>query len=162
MILFIKYKDIESIKRISLHFSVIVILGSILNYLSVIFYTGYPNEFKCIISKWLIVFGMGLSFGGSVVILRKIQEMYKSQLNRTVVTNIKFYKILIGVIFMDCIALICWTAFNSPIISLSFREYIANSRTVPYDVIKCKSFRDQNKITLFFLYIFNVIILIYG
>jgi len=163
MALFIKYRNIESIKNISLHFSIVIILGSIFNYLSIIFNTGYPTEFKCIISKWLIIFGLGLSFGGFVVILKKIQDMYKSHISKNyVVTDIKFDKILIGIIMMDCIALIIWTAVNSPFISLTYNEFTANSRTITYDIIKCKSFTNQNKITLFFIYCFNILTLIYG
>ncbi|OUM69558.1 hypothetical protein PIROE2DRAFT_2420 [Piromyces sp. E2] len=162
MILFIKYRDTEPIKKAPLNFSVLVIVGSILNYLFVIFTTGYPNEFKCILSKWLLVIGFGLSFSGFTVKLKKIYEMYKSSDGNGYISDIKLYRIIFGILFLDLIALIIWTSVNSPISSTIEKEYKVSSITIPYTVVKCSTFHDQNFFTIVLIYLFNTFSLLYG
>jgi len=162
MALFIKYRNTEPIKKAPLNFSIIVILGSMLNFTYVIFSTGQPSEFKCIFSKWLLVLGFGLSFSGFAVKLKKIYEMYRSRDGHAFSSDIKLYRIIFGVLLLDAIALIIWTSVNSPLSSLTQEEYKANSRTILYTVNKCNSFHDQKYITIFFIYFFNISTLIYG
>ncbi|ORX55466.1 hypothetical protein BCR36DRAFT_281755 [Piromyces finnis] len=161
--LFYKYRNTEPIKKAPLNFSAVVIFGAILNFSSVIFTTGQPNEFKCIFSKWLLVIGFGLSFGGFAVKLKKIYEIYNSHnVSNDYISDIKLYRMLIGLLILDSISLIFWTSINSPTSIISKEEYKVNSRVIPYDVIRCNSFHDQNFITIFFLYVFNILTLIYG
>jgi hypothetical protein len=161
--LFLRYKNTEPIKKAPLNFSLIVILGSILNYASVIFSTGNPDEFKCILNKWFLIIGLSLAFGGLTVKLKKVYVIYKKrELNQGYISDVKLYRILIGLIALNTIALIFWTSFNSPIVSKSTNEERINSRVIQYDVTRCKNPREQNIVTLFFIYIFNIVILLYG
>ncbi|ORX86914.1 hypothetical protein BCR32DRAFT_289711 [Anaeromyces robustus] len=162
---FFYFRKSEPIKKAPLNYSIIAILGSILNYLSVIFNTGYPNEFKCIMSKWFLIIGLGLSFGGFTVKLKKVYEIFKShgiQLNNNFSSDLKLYRIMVSLVLLNVFALIFWTSFNSPIVSSINESINVNTRSISYDVIKCTSFFEQNLTSVFFTYIFNIITLLYG
>ncbi|KAG4091180.1 hypothetical protein H8356DRAFT_1052196 [Neocallimastix lanati (nom. inval.)] len=110
--LFTAYRKADPIRRASYWFSVIIVFGSILMYISVLLDLGVSNSNFCYIKMWLLVLGFGCSLGGLVVKAFRIYSIFNNRdLKPLVITDRQLFKYFGIIMGIEIFFLILWSYF---------------------------------------------------
>jgi len=110
--LFTAYRNAEPIRKASYLFSVIIVIGSILIYISVLLDLGYPNGTFCVLRIWFMVLGFGCSLGGLVVKAFRIYSIFNNRnLTPLFISDKKLLYNFFIIMIVEVICLSIWTRF---------------------------------------------------
>jgi len=110
--LFTAYRKADPIRRASYWFSVIIVFGSILMYISVLLDLGVSNSDFCYLKMWLLVLGFGCSLGGLVVKVFRIYSIFSNRdLKPLVITDEQLFKYFGIIMGIEILSLSLWSYF---------------------------------------------------
>ncbi|ORX55922.1 hypothetical protein BCR36DRAFT_581079 [Piromyces finnis] len=171
--LFTAYRKADPIRKASYWFSVIIVVGSIFMYLSVLLDIGYPNYNFCIAKIWLMVLGFGCSLGGLVVKAYRIYSIFNNRdLKPLVITDKQLFKYFGIIIAIEIVCLLIWTRLYqgnslfrlaSDLIKTTLKDN-ANDNVISSEfninIEYCPAFNDIH--TTILIYGFNCILILIG
>jgi len=157
MAIFWYYRLTAVMKRWSIALSEIVILGTIVIYISVFFNIGPPTVTKCTARIWFLSFGFTLFIGSFAAKMYRIQKIFiQSGFTRVTITTRHMMQ-MVGILgFVDLCLLILWTFVkNDAVISSltlvpNFGPVSQNMCSWGYDVI------------LVVIMLYKCVLLVYG
>ncbi|RUS30179.1 7 transmembrane sweet-taste receptor of 3 GCPR-domain-containing protein [Jimgerdemannia flammicorona] len=113
MLMLAWYRRSNPIKMASFVFCEVILLGSVLMYMTSFFMTDIPVLWKCNISIWVLVIGFGMTFGGLFVKLMRIYKIFSNKGLKVIrVTDWFLFKNLLIIIGFEIAALLIWTLTN--------------------------------------------------
>jgi len=173
--LFTAYRNAEPIRKASYLFSVIIVIGSILIYISVLLDLGYPNGTFCILKMWFMVLGFGCSLGGLVVKAFRIYSIFNNRdLKPLFISDKKLLYNFFIIMIAEVICLSIWTRIYIGDSSFSnlLKDYDLKSPIKHMNGTLIKEFEYTNKIkycpsyntlsTVFIIYGINCILILAG
>ncbi|KAJ3042673.1 hypothetical protein HK097_001961 [Rhizophlyctis rosea] len=109
-------REEPSIKRSSVTFTEIMLVGAILIHASVVLWIGVPTDDSCLGRTWLLVLGFALLFGSLAVKVLRIFIIFKGAKNSTkrAVTDLRLVLYLAGIVLVEVALLIWLSARDGP------------------------------------------------
>jgi len=152
------YQNNRVIRAAQPVFVVLTLIGTIIMYCSVFFWTLHTDDIHCNLARWFIAVGFGLTYGALFARIYRIGQIFLVKtLEVFKVTNMMIIPIVAAIVGVEVLLLSLWTAISTGRAELREEQPFILSD----DYYGCSN---TTKDTIFFviLMIFNAGVLLYG
>jgi len=152
------YREHTVIRASQPMFVVLTLIGTILMYSSVFFWTLHTDDLHCNLTRWLLAIGFGLTYGAMFARIYRIGQIFLvKSLTVFKVTNMMIIPIVAAILAVEIVVLSIWT-----LVSRGTAELVEEAPFIHSDdYITCANSTTD---TIFFavLMAFNAGVLVYG
>eukprot|EP00028_Trichosphaerium_sp_Am-I-7-wt_P002635 CAMPEP_0168528386 /NCGR_PEP_ID=MMETSP0405-20121227/13218_1 /TAXON_ID=498012 /ORGANISM="Trichosphaerium sp, Strain Am-I-7 wt" /LENGTH=639 /DNA_ID=CAMNT_0008551781 /DNA_START=78 /DNA_END=1995 /DNA_ORIENTATION=- len=158
MIWVLIYQNNRVIRAAQPVFVVLTLIGTIIMYCSVFFWTLHTDDLHCNLVRWLLAIGFGLTYGALFARIYRIGQIFLvKSLEVFKVTNMMIIPIVASIVAIEIVVLVLWTA-----ISTGRAELREEAPFILSDNYYACSNTTTDTIFFVILMIFNAGVLVYG